>query len=196
MTVSSGKIAFHFPMQADTAFTPSTRCRVARMHARIATLTVVLVVAGCATRTDAPQPADPQAPSSAALPAAPAAALPAVISPALSADEYKRELALHIGRKSAHRMYEGRPQALLRSVIVVRYIVDARGNLVRSEIMRSNRDPETEATALGALRAAAPFPPPAPHLLRRGQLELAETWLFNNDGRFQLRSTAMPQMDR
>lgn len=165
------------------------------MTSRIATLTAALILAGCATRTETPPAPPPEAP--AASPPAPVATpLPAVISPALTLDEYKRELALHIGRKSAHRMYDGRPQALLRSVIVMRYVVDARGHLVRSEIMRSNRDAETEATALQTLRGAAPFPPPASHLLRRGQLELAETWLFNNDGRFQLRSTALPQMDQ
>lgn len=167
------------------------------MTSRIATFTAALILAGCATRTETPPAPAPEAP--AAPPPAQAATptpLPAVISPALTLDEYKRELALHIGRKSAHRMYEGRPQALLRSVIVMRYVVDARGHLVRSEIMRSNRDAETEATAINALRSAAPFPPPAPHLLRRGQLELAETWLFNNDGRFQLRTTALPQMDQ
>lgn len=84
---------------------------------------------------------------------------------------------------------------MLRSVIVVKYVIDAHGGLVRSEIVRSNRDSETESTALAALRRTAPFPKPAPHLLRRGQVEITETWLFNNDGRFQLRTIAQPQMD-
>jgi protein TonB len=35
-----------------------------------------------------------------------------------------------------------------------------------------------------------------PHLLRHGRLEISETWLFNNDGRFQLRTIAQPQMDQ
>jgi len=78
----------------------------------------------------------------------------------------------------------------------VRYAVDAQGNLVQQDIMRSNRDSETESIALASLRNAAPFPRPASHLLRRGRLELSETWLFNNDGRFQIRSVAQPQMDQ
>ena len=61
--------------------------------------------------------------------------------------------------------------------------------------MRANRDRETEATALASLRNSAPFPKPASHLLHRGQLDVSETWLFNNDGRFQLRSIAEAQMD-
>jgi len=85
---------------------------------------------------------------------------------------------------------------LLRSVVVVKYVVDANGRLLHSEILRSNHDRATEATALSSLRTAAPFPKPAPQLLRNGRMELMETWLFNNDGRFQLRTIAEPQMDR
>lgn len=61
---------------------------------------------------------------------------------------------------------------------------------------RSNRDGATEFIALASLRKTAPFPKPAPHLLRRGQLELVETWLFNSDGRFQLHTIAELQMNR
>lgn len=118
------------------------------------------------------------------------------VSDARTLDAYKRDLALRISEVNANKVYPGRPQALLRSVVVVRYWVDARGRLARSEIMRSNRDRETEGTALATLRNSAPFPQPAPHLLRNGRLELSETWLFNTDGRFQLRTIAQPQMDR
>lgn len=117
-------------------------------------------------------------------------------STAQTVDAYKRDLAQRISQVNSTRVYAGRPQALLRSVVVVRYAVDSNGSLLRSEIMRSNRDRETEATALASLRGAAPFPKPASHLLRHGRLELAETWLFNNDGRFQLRTIAEPQMDQ
>jgi periplasmic protein TonB len=78
----------------------------------------------------------------------------------------------------------------------MRYAVDAHGQLLRSEILRSNRDRETESIALASLRSAAPFPRPASHLLHHGKLEVSETWLFNNDGRFQLRTIAQPQMDQ
>jgi len=86
-----------------------------------------------------------------------------------------------------------RPQALLRSVIVIRYVVDKDGNLVRSEVVRTNKDKVTEATALTTLRNTAPFPKPPVALLSNGRIELSETWLFNNDGRFQLRTIAQPQ---
>ncbi len=115
-------------------------------------------------------------------------------STADSLGEYKLALAQRIAQVNSTKVFIGRPQALLRSVVVVKYVVDANGSLVRSEIMRSNRDRTTESTALTTLRKTAPFPKPASSLLRNGRVELMETWLFNNDGRFQLRTIAEPQM--
>lgn len=109
--------------------------------------------------------------------------------------EYKTALAHRIAAVNSTKVFIGRPQALLRSVVVVKYVVDANGSLVRSEIMRSNRDRVTEATALASVKQTAPFPKPAPALLRGGRVEVIETWLFNKDGRFQLRTIAEPQMD-
>jgi hypothetical protein len=44
------------------------------------------------------------------------------------------------------------------------------------------------------LRRAAPLPQPPGKLLNgRGQLELFEDWLFNDNGKFQLREFASPQ---
>ncbi|WP_324899560.1 TonB family protein [Noviherbaspirillum sp.] len=164
------------------------------MNARIVLLTVAAAIAGCASRpAETPVAAPAEKPARSETRAEPQHR-PA--SQANTADAYKRDLALRIAEANASKVYPGRPHALLRSVVVVRYAVDAQGNLVRHEIMRSNRDSETEATALASLRNAAPFPRPASHLLRRGQFELSETWLFNNDGRFQLRTVAQPQMDR
>ena len=106
---------------------------------------------------------------------------------------YKYDLANRIAQANSIQVFAGRPQALLRSVVVVKYQVDANGRLLSSNILRSNHDRVTENTALAALRKAAPFPKPAAHLLRRGQVEVLETWLFNNDGRFQLRTIAEAQ---
>lgn len=115
-------------------------------------------------------------------------------STATSVDGYKVDLAKRISQVSFTSVYVERPQALLRSVIVIKYVVDGEGNLVTSEILRSNRDKAAEASAMGSLKSAAPFPKPPPALLRHGRIELSESWLFNNDGRFQLRSIALAQM--
>lgn len=165
------------------------------MNARIAIFAAAGLLAACSsTPTDSPAPQ--RATEKNASRVEKAETRPEITSNASTVDAYKRELAKRISQVNSSKVYAGRPQALLRSVVVVKYVVDAQGNLVRSEIMRSNRDSATESTALASLRNTAPFPKPAPHLLRRGQLELAETWLFNTDGRFQLRTIAEPQMNR
>ncbi|WP_034293096.1 energy transducer TonB [Herbaspirillum sp. RV1423] len=114
-------------------------------------------------------------------------------STADSLDGYKEDLARRISQVNSTRVHVERPQALLRSVIVIKYVVDKDGNLTRSEVVRGNKDKVTEATALAALRNTAPFPKPPAMLLRGGRVEISETWLFNNDGRFQLRTIAQPQ---
>lgn len=114
-------------------------------------------------------------------------------STANSLDAYKEDLARRISQVNSTKVHIERPQALLRSVIVIKYVVDKDGNLVRSEVVRTNKDKTTEATALATLRSTAPFPKPPAVLLRGGRVELSETWLFNNDGRFQLRTIAQPQ---
>ena len=162
------------------------------MNTRFVLLFAAAVLAGCASRLAETPPAT----SSDKGRTEKKHAGEESVSRAGTLDAYKRDLALRISEVNAGKVYPGRPQALLRSVVVVRYTVDARGRLVRSDIMRSNRDRETESVALVTLRNSAPFPKPAPHLLSRGELELAETWLFNNDGRFQLRTIAQAQMDR
>jgi len=155
------------------------------MKTRIAFFLAASVLAGCATRdAEISSKARREEKSDAR-----------VASSASTYEDYKRDLAHHICHLNAAKVHSSRPQALLRSVVVVKYVVDAHGNLVKSEVLRSNHDRETESTALTALRNSAPFPKPASHLLRQGRIEISETWLFNNDGRFQLRTIAQPQMD-
>lgn len=156
-----------------------------------------ILLAGCAS--DAPAPSDASASATVAKPdnsSRTSDSRRRTVSTANSVNAYKLDLANRIAAANSSKMYPGRPQALLRSVVVVKYVIDDDGNLVRSEIMRSNKDRTTESTALASLRSSAPFPKPAAHLLKRGHLEISETWLFNNDGRFQLRTTAQRQMDR
>lgn len=158
--------------------------------ARITLFLVAAALAGCAT-----QSSDSGSNKSADKASRAEKSAPRAASGAFTLDGYKRDVAQRIAQNNSAKVYDGRPQALLRSVIVLKYVVDAHGNLVKSEIVRTNHDRETEATALASLRNSAPFPQPATHLLRQGRIEISETWLFNNDGRFQLRTIAQPQMD-
>ncbi|WP_348091478.1 TonB family protein [Collimonas sp.] len=123
------------------------------------------------------------------------ATTPDATSTATTMDDYKSALAQRIVAVNSTQVYIGRPQALLRAVIVVKYYVNADGQLLRAEILRTNKDRKAEASALAAVRKAAPFPKPDSKFLRRGEVEIAESWLFNDDGRFQLRSIAERQMD-
>jgi protein TonB len=151
------------------------------------------VLAGCASNTPDKIISTPTRDTA---PAASPSKAPSVSgSSALTLSGYKRDVARHISSTNSTKIYSGRPQALLRSVVVMKYTVDGSGQLVRSEILRSNHDDETETIAMRSLRSATPLPRPDAHLLRNGQLEVIETWLFNDDGRFQLRTIALPQMD-
>jgi protein TonB len=114
---------------------------------------------------------------------------------AAATDLYKKELAESIVKASPSKVYVERPQALLRSVVVLEFLVAADGKLLKSAVKRSNRDRVTEATALASLRHLGPLPKPPVILVRRGPVKLHETWLFNTDGRFQVRSTALQQLD-
>jgi len=84
------------------------------------------------------------------------------------------------------------PPHFLRAVIVLQITVDARGTLTEVRTLRS-RSPEHTAAAVKSVRASGPLPAPPRELLRGGRLEFSETWLFRDDGRFQVRSLAEPQ---
>lgn len=158
---------------------------------------ILSIFAGCSTNvTTEPPPVARVDPATGIAPVDAAETTRDATSTASTLDGYKQDLAHRISQVNSTKVYVDRPQALLRSVVVLKYQVDANGNLVRSEILRSNRDRETETIALATLKNTAPFPKPAPHLLRQGRVDIMESWLFNNDGRFQLRTIALPQMDR
>lgn len=154
------------------------------MKNKLAVFVAAAMLAGCATRSDAPKPAGIVATTADGT------------STASTLHAYKQDIAQRIVQVNSQHVFVERPQALLRSVVVLKFSIDENGNLLRSEIQRSNRDRHAESTALDSLKRTSPFPKPSPHLLRHGKLEMSESWLFNNDGRFQLRTVALPQMDR
>lgn len=108
---------------------------------------------------------------------------------------YKVAAAKRITEANAASITPGRPQALLRAVVSVEYWIDRQGNVVGAAIFRDNGDRAADTTALASLKRASPFPAPTGVLLdSSGRVRIIETWLFNNDGRFQLRSVAAPQI--
>lgn len=108
--------------------------------------------------------------------------------------QYRTEVAERVAERNPSSLLHGTPQAMLRSLVVVAFTVDRDGQLVHASIYRSNGDNESEQIALASLRRSAPLPPPpAPLLDGKGQVELMEGWLFNDNGKFQLKSTASAQ---
>ncbi|PTB20537.1 energy transducer TonB [Trinickia symbiotica] len=140
-----------------------------------------LLVTGACTFTP------PERPSALTLPP------PAAVN-SLTLDQYRYAVAQRITERNPSYVLKRAPQAMLRSLVVVAFTVNRNGEVVSSSVYRTNGDDDAEATALATLRRASPLPPPPPKLLNRlGQIEMMEDWLFNDDGKFQLRTLALPQ---
>ncbi|CAN0619208.1 periplasmic protein TonB [Burkholderia multivorans] len=108
--------------------------------------------------------------------------------------QYRTAVAERVAERNPSGLVTGTPQAMLRSLVVVAFTVDRDGQLVNSSVYRSNGDSEAERIALASLRRAAPLPPPPAQVLNgNGQVELMESWLFNDNGKFQLKSIASAQ---
>ena len=107
---------------------------------------------------------------------------------------YRQALAQRVHAANAEWLYAGRPPNPLYSVVVMQLRVDASGRLAEARLVRSNGHAHLQRRALDSLRRAQPLPVPPDGMLR-GSAWLTETWLFDRDGRFQLRTLALPQLD-
>jgi protein TonB len=168
-------------------------------------LIVTLVLAGCSSPATAPP--KPSGPTPAPIvtppiqtvdvaPVAPASTPSSKLrlaarDPAL--DDWKRVAAEKVYAINRAQLFDGRPEHLLRAVIVVEATVDREGKVTRSKILRSPGIASLDDVALASLKAASPLPAPPAKLVARGPLVFSETWLFRKDGRFQLRTLALPQ---
>ena len=131
-----------------------------------------------------------------AVAAVAAAAVLALATPvhAQTADQLKAEFARSVYLNSATVVHDERPQPLLRAVVVLRVRLDA-DNRWQAEVFRDNPDqPEMTRAALESvarLPAAVGLSAQAQQALRSDGL--IEAWLFQNDGRFALKTLAKPQ---
>lgn len=155
------------------------------MNARkpIALFFVLGLVAGCAENEKPTKPA--------AIAPAPQAAAPApapVHIPALTLEGYKKEVAARIAARNRH-MFTEPPPDMFKSIVVLDITIDRNGNLAQVAVRRSNGFRQLEARAMDSVREAAPYVPPNA-LVRRGggSINFLETFLFRDDGRFQIRS--------
>lgn len=159
-------------------------------------LAITLVLAGCAS-APAPDAAPDSLPSSeneAMAPAMPAAAprREAAVSYA-NVDRYKEILARHIVLRNAEHTFSGPLPPMLPAIVVLRISVDRSGAITNMFVQRS-RDDEASSVALASLRRSGALPRPH-NLLKASEPDLtfSETFLFNDDYRFQVRSLALPQ---
>lgn len=159
---------------------------------RIVVVAGAAALAGCAPQADRPAPPPearveqpPPAPEQKAdAPAAPAP------KPKTPVDLYKEDVARHVAGKNASKVYHEAPPHFLRSVVVLQIAVDGNGSVTRMRTLRTNGYADLEQAAHRSVKAAAPLPAPPAGLVRAGMFEFSETWLFRDDGRFQLRSLA------
>ena len=109
-------------------------------------------------------------------------------------DQVRRGFAQAIYQDSSSDINLDAPQPLLRAVVVLRVRLDDRGRWA-AEVMRENDEqPELTRKALASVahlaKTVAMSAEAAEKVRREGFLEV---WLFQNDGRFALKTLALPQ---
>ena len=146
----------------------------------------VTLLASCS----APAPT-PQAPTPGVAQAAPRPMPPRPIAQPvapLSIDGYKKEFAQHVAHASSVVFHDPLPP-MFKSIVVLDVTIDHTGRLTQVAVHRSNSYKDLEKVALNSVRQAAPFAAPSRAIQRRdGSVNFLETFLFRNDGRFQIRS--------
>jgi protein TonB len=118
-------------------------------------------------------------------------------SSALTVNQYHKDFARHLTRVNQNRIYEGAPPNPLRAIVVLEVELARDGQVtdVRSLRVPSHGQEQFKLARESVLRAA-PYPRPAMTVaLGKSRIALTETWLFNSEGRFQLRSLALPQQN-
>lgn len=128
----------------------------------------------------------------------PAAPLPLqAASAAATVEEYQHEFAKLLHAANAGMVFEGPPPNPVRAVIVMRAEVDAIGELRRLELVRAPwHDPWLEDLVRQTVRQLGPLPRPSLKLMNGGRsVAFQETWLFDYQGRFRLRSLSQRQAE-
>ena len=155
-----------------------------RMHRKFlaAGISGAAMLAACS----APPPGPAVPPRASAPQSAPPAAKS--VLPPLTLDGYKKAVAERVALASAETFNDPLPE-MLKSVVVLDVTIDRDGRLARVTVRRSNGYRVLENVALNSVRRAAPFPAPAWSVRRGdGSVNFLETFLFRDDGRFQIRS--------
>ncbi|MGH8686459.1 MAG: hypothetical protein ACREVQ_02000 [Burkholderiales bacterium] len=158
-----------------------------------ATALALALLAGCAA---APTTSEQGARVARQWHSMPPATLPLpAASTARTLAQYQHEVAMRLQAANRDRVFDGPPPNPLRALIVLRAEIDALGEARRVDLVRAPwHSPELEGVARETLRRAEPFAPPSRALMDgRDCVAFTETWLFDYDDRFRLRSLAAAQ---
>jgi protein TonB len=116
---------------------------------------------------------------------------PAPPSPSLEA--YKAEVAQHVVRHNPDHTFSGKLPEMLPAIVVLNITVDKNGELKDVAVQRS-RDPDASKVAVASMKRSEPLPKPVNVVAAGGgPLTFSETFLFDSQYRFQLRTLAGPQ---
>jgi protein TonB len=116
-----------------------------------------------------------------------------VAPPSASLDAYKAEVAHQVMRANSGQTFSGQLPPMLPAIVVVNITVGEDGELQDVAVQRS-RDPDASKVALASMRRTGRLPRPASLLATNMRaLTFSETFLFDHQYRFQLRSLAGPQ---
>jgi len=78
---------------------------------------------------------------------------------------------------------------MFKSIVVLDITIDREGKLSKVSVRRSNGYKALENRAMDSVKRAAPFLAPALTVRGRdGSVNFLETFLFRDDGRYQIRS--------
>jgi protein TonB len=112
--------------------------------------------------------------------------------PSPDLDAYKTQVAYRVMERNPGQTFSGKLPEMLPAIVVLNVTVDKNGALKAVEVQRS-RDDNASRVAVASMRRSDPLPKPANLLADRDAMTFSETFLFNDQYRFQLRSVAGPQ---
>jgi protein TonB len=113
--------------------------------------------------------------------------------PSPTLDAYKVEVAQQVMRSNPDRTFSGKLPDMLPAIVVVNVTVDKDGQMTDLAVQRS-RDPDASRVALDSMRRSGPLPKPVSLLANNSDsVTFSETFLFDSQYHFQLRSLAGPQ---